>query len=97
MDKVNIINVKGFLLLSWILDCTYIYTSCLYTFNLFDKCSGIYRVVHFLLKLQMLVMVGYPIHLDHMLIQRQLKIFQTEEGLLDWINEVGEYATFNDG
>ena len=45
----------------------------------------------------MLVMVGYPINLDHMLIQRQLKIFQTEEGLLDWINEVGEYATFNDG
>ena len=48
-------------------------------------------------KLQVLVMVGYPIHLDHMLIQRQLKIFQTQEGLLDWINEVGEYATFNDG
>ena len=42
----------------------------------------------------MLVMAGYPIHLDHRLIQRQFKIFRTEEGLLDWINEVGQFSTF---
>ena len=42
----------------------------------------------------MLVMAGYPIHLDHRLIQRQFKIFRTEEGLLDWINEVSKFSTF---
>ena len=38
--------------------------------------------------LQMLIMAGYPVYQDRMILQRKLKLFKTERGLLDWIQEV---------
>ena len=38
--------------------------------------------------LQMIVKAGYPIHFDHKVLQRKLRVFQSHPDLLDWINEV---------
>ena len=36
----------------------------------------------------MLVHSGYPIHLDHKLVQRKLRLFQVLPEMSDWLSEV---------